>query len=98
MVTGRRVARDLMPGAGRRHRLHEYCSGLGRELFYWGRGGGQLMVTSMPAAGPTSLGPAVPVPGHHASNMTALSPLNYDITPDGLEFVLTRHHSTGRPN
>jgi hypothetical protein len=32
----------------------------------------------------------VPEPGNHPSNMNALGPLNYDITPDAREFVLTR--------
>ena len=48
------------------------------------------MATSMPSDGPFALGPPVPEPGDHPSNMTALGPLNYDITPDSREFVLTR--------
>ena len=48
------------------------------------------MATSMPASGPAALGPAARVPGDHPSNMNALGPRNYDITPDGREFVLTR--------
>jgi hypothetical protein len=48
------------------------------------------MTTSMPANGPFDLGPPVPEPGDHPSNMNALGPLNYDITPDAREFVLTR--------
>jgi hypothetical protein len=48
------------------------------------------MATSMPSSGPAALGPAVRVPGEHPSKMNALGPRNYDITPDGREFVLTR--------
>jgi len=69
---------------------HPFWSSDGKELFYWGLGGGQLLVTAMPANGPISLGPAVKVPGDHPTNMNALGPLNYDITPDGREFVRTR--------
>jgi hypothetical protein len=32
----------------------------------------------------------VRVAGSHQSNTSALGPLNYDITPNGREFVLTR--------
>ena len=69
---------------------HPFWSPDGKELFYWGIGGGRLMATSMPASGPAALGPAARVPGDHPSNMNALGPRNYDITPDGREFVLTR--------
>jgi Tol biopolymer transport system component len=67
---------------------HPFWASSGKELFYWRLG--QMLATTMPASGPSSLGPAVPVPGDHPSNMTAVGPLNYDITPDGRYFVLTR--------
>lgn len=89
-----------VPATGAKYQIstdsghHPFWAPDGRELFYWGRGGGTLMATSLPAAGPVSLAPAVPVPGDHGSNMTSLGPRNYDITPDGREFVLTRRAGT----
>jgi len=44
--------------------------------------------------GSLTVGRAGRVPGNHPSNTTAVAQLNYDITPDGREFVLTRRVSS----
>jgi Tol biopolymer transport system component len=85
-----------VPATGAKYQLsdddahHPFWSPDGTELFFWGRGGGTLSATSIAAGGPMAFGPAHVVPGNHRSNMTALGPRNYDITPDGKQFVLTR--------
>ena len=91
-----------VPASGAKYQIssdaaahHPFWSPDGRELFYWGLGGGRLMAAAIPANGPVALGPAVPVPGDHPSNMTAMGPRNYDITPDAREFVLTRSADAG---
>lgn len=85
-----------VPATGAKYQLsdddahHPFWSPDGTELFFWGRGGGTLSATSIAAGGPMAFGPAHVVPGNHRSNMTALGPRNYDITPDGKQFVLAR--------
>lgn len=69
---------------------HPFWSPDGRELFYWGKGGGRLMSTPMSIDGRMTPGRPTDVPGTHPSNMNALGPLNYDISPDGRQFVYTR--------
>ncbi len=69
---------------------HPFWSRNGSELFYWGQGGGTLVSTPMSADGRMTPGRPTAVPGRHPSNMNAVGPLNYDISPDGREFVYTR--------
>jgi Tol biopolymer transport system component len=74
-------------GDGSAH--HPFWSRDGREIFYLGSGGGQLMAARIVFEASVTSGNPVRVPGA-VSNTTVRSPLNYDITPDGREFVWTR--------
>jgi Tol biopolymer transport system component len=69
---------------------HPFWSYDGKELFYWASDGMHLVSTVMDLTGSVTIGNPVRVSGSHRSNTTSLGPLNYDMTPDGSEFVLTR--------
>ena len=69
---------------------HPFWSPDGKELFHFARGGGTLVSTTMALTGSVTSRRAENVPGSYPSNHTFMSPLNYDVTPDGREFVFTR--------
>ena len=75
------------------HGHHPFWSRDGKELFYFGKTGGTLVSATVSFNGSLTVGRAVPVPGDHPSNTTALAQLNYDVTPDGRGFVFTRRVS-----
>jgi eukaryotic-like serine/threonine-protein kinase len=87
-----------VPATGARYQIsteneaghHPFWGPGGRELFHWSIDGSFLVSASIDVSGSVTSGRPVLVPGAHPSNTTALGPLNYDITPDGREFVLTR--------
>jgi eukaryotic-like serine/threonine-protein kinase len=87
-----------VPATGARYQIsadndaghHPFWSPAGHELFHWSHGGGVLVSTSLTLNGSLTLGKPVRVPGSHPSNTTAVEPLNYGITPNGRELVLTR--------
>ena len=87
-----------VPATGARYQIspdntaghHPFWSPDGKELFHWSIGGTYLVSTSMALSGSVASGKPVRVPGSHRSNTTAVGPLNYDMTPTGREFVLTR--------
>ena len=91
-----------VPATGARYQIsadkdtghHPFWSPDGKELFYWGSQGGTLVSTAMTFQGSLTVGRAGRVPGNHPSNTTAVAQLNYDITPDGLEFIFTRRVSS----
>jgi serine/threonine-protein kinase len=59
------------------------------ELFYFGNGGGDLVSVQITLSPTVRWENAERVPGDHTANTTGETPLNYDITPDGLRFVRT---------
>jgi len=87
-----------VPATGARYQVstdntaghHPFWSPDGKELFHWSIGGTFLVSNSMVVSGSVTVGRPVRVPGLHVSNTSALGPLNYDMTPNGREFVLTR--------
>ena len=92
-----------IPATGARYQIstdgdtghHPFWSPDQKSLFYFGTGGGALVSTSIEIGGGVIPGKPVAVSGTHPSNTTALAPLNYDITPDGRQFVFTRAESSG---
>ena len=92
------VFQQPVPATGARYQIstenttghHPFWSPDGKELFHWSLGGFSLVSNSMVLNGSVTVGRPVRVPGSHESNMSALGPLNYDMTPNGREFVLTR--------
>jgi hypothetical protein len=87
-----------VPATGARYQIstdneaghHPFWAPGGKELFHWSIGGTFLVSTSIDLRGSVTVGRPVRVAGSHQSNTSALGPLNYDMTPNGREFVLTR--------
>ena len=69
---------------------HPFWSPDGRELFYFGLGGGRMVSVPVTLGAEFSFGNMVPVKPELGSPMTSSGPLNYDITPDGRAFVWTK--------
>ncbi len=96
--TANAVVVQPVPATGARYQVsdendrshHPFWSRDGKELFYFGNRGNSLVSTTLAFNGGLTAGRPLPVPGDHPSNTTALSQLNYDITPDGRGFVFTR--------
>ena len=96
---GAQVFVQPVPPTGARYQIsdpndtghHPFWSPSGRELFYYGMGGGTVVSSSMSMSGGVTSGRPVRVPGRGSSGSTALGPLNDDMTPDGREFVFTRN-------
>lgn len=95
---GNQVFVQPVPPTGARYQIsdqndashHPYWSPSGKELFYYGMGGSNLVSSSMSMSGGVTSGRAVQVAGRHTSITSAVGSLNDDMTPDGREFVFTR--------
>jgi len=86
-----------VPATGVRYQINEGAIGhhpfwnpRGGEIFYFGRGGSELVSAPITLTPSFSVGRAEMVPGDHPSGTSVLAPLHYDVLGDGQSFVRTQ--------
>jgi len=86
-----------VPATGVRYQINEGAIGhhpfwnpRGGEIFYFGRGGSELVSAPITLTPSLSVGRAEMVPGDHPSGTSVLAPLHYDVLGDGQSFVRTQ--------